>query len=176
MQQPAPAATIVVLRSQVRLWRGPLPLPEPPAATPSPATSPKKKRAPSLPLLPEPPRPRVRGDCLPGGFNAERPCRFCSCRHHLLLLVDEDTGTVEQMAERVEDLPHTCALDIADIADEANRETLLRSLEPYLGVTRERIRQAQLRAQEKLGLELARGGYDPEEILAYLRGGEQPKE
>lgn len=88
-------------------------------------------------------RPRDRGECRGG----ERPCPWVSCRYHLLLDVDPDTGTIwlhpdvgagrtlpewlpngtaEERADRVLpllDTHETCSLDVADRGEHTNRET-----------------------------------------------------
>ena len=77
---------------------------------------------------------------------------------------------MRMMAASPEKLPHTCSLDVAEIADDG-REILLRELEPYFGVTRERVRQIEHRATSALlsGLTVG-GGYEPEEIAKMLAG------
>ncbi len=91
-------------------------------------------------------RPRTRGDCLPGGVNEQRPCPWSSCRHNLLVDIDCETAKVRETAEDPATLPFTCSLDVADLVDEENRTVILRELQPAFGVTRERVRQLELRA------------------------------
>src|SRR5262245_36360503 len=75
------------------------------------------RREPQLELvrLFEPPPPRVRADCLEGGFNANRPCEYLKCRYHLAGELDPDSGDYvsyhrdDPAGVRVE----TCALDVA---------------------------------------------------------------
>lgn len=71
--------------------------------------------------------PVVRGDCLPGGVNECRPCPYASCRYHL------PAGA------------ESCALDVADAG-----EHTLEVIASYFGVTRERIRQIEQQAFERL--------------------------
>ena len=74
------------------------------------------------------------------------------------------------MADSPEKLPHSCSLDVAELADDG-REMLLRQLEVYFGVTRERVRQLEHRAVRELLAGLTTGGgYEPEEIERMLAG------
>lgn len=140
---------ICVSRRQVKPWTGPLPQIEPPPPV-------------RLPVVHQ--RPRTRGDCLEGGVNAQRPCPWVSCKYHLLINVNDENGAVEEMAPSPDKLPHTCALDVAEITDATGRQVILRSLEPCFGVHRERIRQLELRAIRGLLEGLSVGGYSAEEI------------
>ena len=62
-------------------------------------------------------RPQTRGDCVDG----PRPCPWVSCRHHLALDVRESgslrlhpaIGSVDGIAEALEAMDETCALDVA---------------------------------------------------------------
>lgn len=58
------------------------------------------------------PRPRVRADCVV----ACRPCPWVSCKYHLYLDVDPDTGAIKVNFPDREpwELNETCALDVAD--------------------------------------------------------------
>lgn len=87
---------------------------------------------PTTALIPEPidppgPKPKLRADCIPGGFNGARPCRWASCRYHL---------TSDKAS---------CALDVAD-----RGEGTLEEVGAIFGVTRERIRQIEAVALRKL--------------------------
>ena len=62
------------------------------------------------------------------------------------------------------ELPHTCSLDVAEITDETGRSVILSQLEPYFGVTRERIRQLELRSVQKLLTGLGKGGFTTVEM------------
>ena len=57
-------------------------------------------------------RPKVRADCV----NGPRPCLFVSCKHHLYLDVNPETGSVKLNFpdKEIWDLKYTCALDGAD--------------------------------------------------------------
>lgn len=43
-------------------------------------------------------RPRRRAECEPGGWNAQRPCPFVGCKHHLFLEV-KATGNLNVRME-----------------------------------------------------------------------------
>lgn len=70
--------------------------------------------------LPLAERPRTRADCA----NGSRPCPWVSCRHHLLLDIgrdgrllrarDFDEIDARSIADALEEMPETCALDVAD--------------------------------------------------------------
>ena len=79
-------------------------------------------------------RPRTREDCR-GGV---RPCPFVSCRHHLFLDVNEESGSVRFNfpGRTVAELPQTCALDVAEAGG-----LTLEQIGQLLGLTRERVRQ-----------------------------------
>ena len=139
---------ICVNRHELKPWIGPLPQIAPPTVR--------------LPVVY--PRPKTRGDCLDGGVNAQRPCPWVSCRYNLLVNVNDETGAVEELASSPEELTHTCALDVAEITDLTGRQVILRSLEPFFGVHRERIRQLELRAIRGLLEGLALGGFSETEI------------
>ena len=114
---------------------------------------------PGLPVDPDlPPRPRTRGDCVRG----PRPCVFYSCRHHLGLEVNQDTGHLK-VAIDPDDLdmvPETCSLDVADRAAAGEVVTCDAIGQLLGGVTRERVRQVEAQALRKLqrkpGRELAK--------------------
>jgi hypothetical protein len=57
-------------------------------------------------------RPRARGDCEKG----PRPCPWVSCKYHLYLDVNPNTGAVKVNFPHLEvwQLEETCALDVAD--------------------------------------------------------------
>lgn len=133
----------------------------------------------SLPVVEEPLwRPRTRGDCLPGGRNEVRPCPYAGCRHNLMIDVDR-AGKITVYANSPDSLPETCSLDVADRVDDVGRNVVFEELEPYFGITRERIRQLELRALERFARRLGRsstlevgGG-----VESMLRGlGRQPRQ
>lgn len=88
-------------------------------------------------LDPAPRRPRTRGDCR----GAARPCPWVSCRHHLYLEVNDDSGSIKinHPAVELEDLPDTCSLDVADRGG-----ALLSEVGGHLSVTLERVRQMEM--------------------------------
>jgi len=88
-------------------------------------------------------RPKTRGDCKDG----VRPCPWVSCRFHLYLEVNNNTGSMfTPFAEKEPwELAETCSLDVGD-----QDEHTLEQVAELIGVTRERIRQIQDRALVKL--------------------------
>lgn len=107
-----------------------------------------------LPVLPPAPeldpaaQPRTRADCLPGGRNAARPCRWLTCRHSLA--ADGSTG-------------ESCVLDVADQGG-----VTLVEVGDLLGVTRERARQIEAQALRKLAAR-------PHKVYARLRAYAAPE-
>jgi hypothetical protein len=96
-------------------------------------------------LLVAPPdveRPRTRSDCQDG----PRPCPWVSCSWHLYLEVTE-AGSIKLAHPHLDpwELDETCALDVADRGGET-----LERLGELLGVTRERIRQLEVAALQKM--------------------------
>ncbi len=91
-------------------------------------------------------RPMTRGQCLDGP-QAERPCPFVSCKHHLFLDVNDRTGSIKLNFPDLEvwELPETCALDIADRGG-----ITLEEVGEIMNLTRERIRQLETRGLAKL--------------------------
>lgn len=90
-------------------------------------------------------RPVVRGDCLPGGVNASRPCPFVSCRHHMLLEVKRN-GSISLLWNHsdVEKLGQSCSLDIVD----ALGPITLEEIGAMLAMTREAARQIEAGAMQ----------------------------
>lgn len=88
-------------------------------------------------------RPRTRGECV----NGDRPCPWISCRHHLLLDVSPDTGTIKLnfVLDALESMTDTCCLDVADRGGHSLEEA-----GNLLNVTRERARQIETRALVQL--------------------------
>lgn len=86
-------------------------------------------------------RPQTRGECA----NGPRPCPWVSCRWHLAVEVT-DIGSL-RVDKRIgndvdlEALPETCALDVAD-----RGETTLEAISELLGMTKEGVRQIEIRA------------------------------
>lgn len=88
-------------------------------------------------------KPRVRAECLGG----ERPCPFVSCKHHLYLDVSAKTGAIKLNFPDLEvwDMQETCALDVADRGG-----TTLEEVGAIMNLTRERIRQVEVKGLAKL--------------------------
>lgn len=88
-------------------------------------------------------RPRTRAECLDG----PRPCPFVSCKHHLYLDVSARTGAIKLNFPdlEVEDMTESCALDVADRGG-----TTLEEVGAIMNLTRERIRQVEVKALAKL--------------------------
>jgi hypothetical protein len=88
-------------------------------------------------------KPRTRAECVGG----ERPCAFVSCKHHLYLDVSPRTGAIKLNFPDLEvwDMQETCALDVADRGG-----TTLEDVGAIMNLTRERIRQVEVRALAKL--------------------------
>jgi hypothetical protein len=88
-------------------------------------------------------RPRVRKECL----SRERPCLFVSCKHHLYLDVNPETGSIKlNFPDReVWELRETCALDVAERGG-----LTLEEVGEILNLTRERIRQVEAAGLQKL--------------------------
>lgn len=82
--------------------------------------------------------PRTRAECVSG----PRPCPHVRCRFHL--------GVETSRRARPEDV-ETCALDVAD-----RGPLTLDEVGKILGVTRERVRQIEVAALEKLQAPSAR--------------------
>lgn len=88
-------------------------------------------------------KPRLRGECVDGA----RPCPYVSCQHHLFLDVSARTGAIKLNFPDLEvwDMNETCALDIADRGG-----TTLEDVGAIMNLTRERIRQVEVKALAKL--------------------------
>jgi hypothetical protein len=88
-------------------------------------------------------RPRTRAECAEG----ERPCPFVSCQHHLYLDVSARTGAIKLNFPDLEvwQMTETCALDVADRGG-----TTLEEVGAIMNLTRERIRQVEVKGLAKL--------------------------
>jgi hypothetical protein len=88
-------------------------------------------------------RPRSRKDCREG----LRPCPHVSCRFHLYLDVNPETGSIKYNfpGKEVWELEHTCALDIAERGG-----ITLEEVGEVLNLTRERIRQLEASGMKKM--------------------------
>jgi hypothetical protein len=94
-------------------------------------------------IKPEVERPRTRADCA----NGQRPCPWVSCKHHLYLDVNPETGSIKLNFPdlELEDMRDTCSLDVADRGG-----ITLEEVGEILNLTRERIRQVEVRGLVKL--------------------------
>jgi len=88
-------------------------------------------------------KPKTRADCKGG----PRPCPFISCKHHLYVDVSPRTGAIKLNFPDLEvwELSESCALDIAD-----HGGTTLEDVGAIMNLTRERIRQVEVKALAKL--------------------------
>lgn len=103
-----------------------------------------KKRGELLEVI-ESAKPRTREEC----HKMARPCLYVSCRHHLYLDVNEETGSVKLNFpdKEIWELEETCALDVAE-----NGGVTLEEAGQIMNLTRERIRQIEISGMKKLGL------------------------
>ncbi len=88
-------------------------------------------------------RPRSRSECVGGA----RPCMFVSCKHHLYLDENPETGSIKLNFpdKEIWELAETCALDVADRGG-----ITLEEVGAIMNLTRERIRQVETRGLLKL--------------------------
>ncbi len=88
-------------------------------------------------------RPRTRAECQGG----ERPCPFVSCKHHLYLDVSARTGAIKLNFPDLEvwEMTESCALDVSDRGG-----TTLEEVGAIMNLTRERIRQVEVKGLAKL--------------------------
>jgi len=99
-------------------------------------------------------RPTIRAECTCG----ERPCPFVSCKYHLYLDVNPETGSIKLNFPHMDvwDMPETCALDVADRGG-----ITLEEVGEIMNLTRERIRQVEVRGLLKLKMTAATDGITP---------------
>src|SRR5688572_21831491 len=88
-------------------------------------------------------KPSTRAECAEG----PRPCPYVSCKHHLYIDVSARTGAIKLNFPDLEvwDLGESCALDVADRGG-----TTLEDVGAIMNLTRERIRQVEVKALAKL--------------------------
>ncbi len=79
-------------------------------------------------------RPKTRGECA----NAQRPCPYVSCKHHLFLDINPETGSIKINFPDLEvwELKESCSLDVADRGG-----VTLETVGDIMNITRERVRQ-----------------------------------
>jgi hypothetical protein len=113
-------------------------------------------------------RPRTWADCQRGGCNAARPCPWVSCRWNLLLQV-EGEHVMPDGTPREPDhvLPwQSCALDVAERGG-----ATLQEVADLLGMSRERVRQIEERALDKLWAAMVAEGLNPASLMPAARQG-----
>ena len=88
-------------------------------------------------------RPRTRAECT----QEARPCPWVSCKHHLYLDINPETGSIKINFPDLEpwEMKHTCSLDVADAG-----ALTLEEIGFITNLTRERIRQVEVRGLLKL--------------------------
>lgn len=98
-----------------------------------------ERQAASLIIYPDVDRPATRGDC----HQAPGPCPFVSCKWHLYLDVNEETGAIKfNFPDKdVDELVQTCALDVADEGPHH-----LEAVGDLINATRERVRKIEAAA------------------------------
>ena len=81
-------------------------------------------------------RPRTRAEC----SQEQRPCPWVSCKHHLYLDINPETGSIKINFPELEpwELKNTCALDVAEKGG-----ITLEEVGEIMNLTRERIRQVE---------------------------------
>ncbi len=102
-------------------------------------------------------RPAKRAEC----SQDIRPCPWVSCKHHLYLDVNPETGSIKINFPELEpwELVNTCSLDIAERGG-----ITLEEVGEIMNLTRERIRQVEVRGLLKLRM----ASPSPEEVGAAL--------
>ena len=90
-------------------------------------------------------RPQTREECK----SMQRPCPFVSCSHHLYLDVNPESGAIKLNFPHLEvwEMAETCSLDVADRGG-----ITLEEVGAILNLTRERIRQVEVRGLTKIKL------------------------
>jgi len=99
-------------------------------------------------------RPVTRSECACG----TRPCAYVSCKYHLYLDVNPETGSIKLNFPHLEvwDMQETCALDVAERGG-----ITLEEVGEIMNLTRERIRQVEVRGLVKLKLSAEEDGILP---------------
>ncbi len=90
-------------------------------------------------------RPVTRAECEDG----PRPCPYVSCKHHLYLDVNPETGSIKLNFPHLEpwEMVESCSLDVAERGG-----ITLEEVGAIVNLTRERVRQVEVRATTKLRL------------------------
>jgi hypothetical protein len=82
--------------------------------------------------------PKTRAECIEG----HRPCPFTTCRHHMIRAISADR-ILKMTLDEVNEMTSTCVLDVTA----ANPDGLtLEAIGSHLGVTKETVRNIELRA------------------------------
>jgi len=99
-------------------------------------------------------RPVLRAECR----CAVRPCPYVSCKHHLFLDVNPETGSIKLNFPHLEvwEMGESCALDVAERGG-----ITLEEVGEIMNLTRERIRQVEVRGLLKLKVTAATDGITP---------------
>lgn len=104
-------------------------------------------------------RPRTRGDCA----SVPRPCPYVSCRHHLYLDINPETGSIKFVFPTREpwEMPAeaSCALDVADAGGHT-----LEAVGEIVNVTRERARQIEVSGASAVHETLSADGLDAGDV------------
>lgn len=100
-------------------------------------------------------RPTTRGECR----DEARPCPWVACKHHLYLDINPETGSIKIVFPDREpwELQHTCSLDVAEFGGITLEEIGL-----VMNLTRERVRQVEVKGLIKLKYEPAIKDADPD--------------
>jgi hypothetical protein len=103
----------------------------------------EKRQAETLDYPTDVVRPQTREDCK----TMTRPCPFVSCSHHLYLDVNPESGAIKLNFPHLEvwEMAETCSLDVADRGG-----ITLEEVGAILNLTRERIRQVEVRGLTKI--------------------------
>jgi hypothetical protein len=88
-------------------------------------------------------KPSCRADCA----TAERPCPFVSCKYHLYLDVNPETGSIKLNFPELEvwEMEETCALDVS-----RRGGVTLEEVGVIMNLTRERVRQLEMSGLSRL--------------------------
>ena len=99
-------------------------------------------------------KPRTRAQC----EGSVRPCPYVSCKNHLYLDVNPETGSIKLNFPHLDvwEMDETCALDVA-----GRGGITLEEVGEIMNLTRERIRQVEVRGLMKLKMTAEDSGITP---------------